>query len=130
MSTINLIIGGVDISENVEAESYSVDKVWKTNTEFTDVDGNDTVRRSGYFYELSVDLNDIPDDVMRSLAAALDSDTVSVTFTDPHSENCTTADFLRGERTGGRVSRELDDGLYWDMNIALKSKFYPSGGGL
>lgn len=30
MSTINLIIGGIDISKHVEVTSYSVRKVWKT----------------------------------------------------------------------------------------------------
>ena len=130
MSTINLIIGGVDISENVETESYSVKKVWKTNAEFTDVNGEDIIRRSGFFYELSVELHLVPDTLMRSLTAALDSDSISVTFTDPHSEDCTTASFLRGDSTGGKISQELDDGLLWDMSISLTSEFVQSGGGL
>ena len=130
MSTINLIIGGVDISENVETESYSVSKVWKTNAEFTDIDGNDVVRRSGFFYELSVDLHHVPDVLMRSLISALDSDSIPITFTDPHSEDCTTASFLRGDSTGGRVAQETDDGLLWDMGISLTSEFVPSGGGI
>ena len=48
MSTINLIIGGVDVSERVEVESYSVRKVWKTASEFTKFDGNEIANRVGY----------------------------------------------------------------------------------
>lgn len=128
MSTINLIIGGIDVSELVEPESYSVRKAWKIASEFTKFDGNEIVNRSGYYYELSVNLEDIPDMVMRSLTRALDSDKIESTFTDPHSADCTTAFFQRGESTGGKVANELDDGLYWDLSISVKSEVIPAEG--
>lgn len=128
MSTINLIIGGIDVSELVEPESYSVHKAWKIASEFTKFDGNEIVNRSGYYYELSVNLEDIPDTVMRSLTRALDSDKIESTFTDPHSADCTTAFFQRGESTGGKVANELDDGLYWDLSISVKSEVIPAEG--
>ena len=128
MNTINLIAGGVDVSERVEPESYSVRKVWKTSSEFTKYDGNEIVSRSGYYYELSVRLEDIPDTVMRALTGALDSDKIEITFTDPHSDDCTTAYFMRGDSTGGEVVNELDDGLYWNLSISVKSEVIPAGG--
>ncbi|MCX4257652.1 MAG: hypothetical protein OSJ54_12120 [Oscillospiraceae bacterium] len=131
MSTINLIIGGVDVSERVEVESYSVRKVWKTASEFTKFDGNEIANRVGCYYELSVSFEDVPDGLMRTLTCALDSDTIEITFTDPHSENadgCTTAVFGRGESTGGKVANELDEGLSWNFGISLKSEVIPAEG--
>ena len=128
MSTINLMIGGVDVSERVETGSYSIRKVWKTASEFTKYDGNEIVNRSGYYYELSVRLEDIPDTVMWALTHALDSDKIEITFTDPHSDDCTTAFFTRGDSTGGEVANELDDGLYWNLSISVKSEVVPAGG--
>ncbi len=131
MSTINLIIGGVDVSERVEPESYSVRKIWKTASEFTKFDGNEVVKRNGYYYELSVNFEDLPDTLMRDLTGVLDSDTIEITFSDPHSKNadgCTTAVFGRGESTGGKVANELDDGLYWNLSISVKSEIIPAEG--
>lgn len=128
MSTINLIIGGVDVSECVEAESYSVRKVWKTASEFTKFDGNEVVKRSGHYYELSVNFEDVPDTLMRYLTRALDSDRIEITFTDPHSDDCTTASFIRGGSTGGKIANELDDGLYWNLSISVKSEIIPAEG--
>lgn len=128
MSTINLMIGGVDVSERVETGSYSIRKVWKTASEFIKSDGNEIINRSGYYYELSVRLEDIPDTVMRVLTGALDSDKIEITFTDPHSSDCTTAFFMRGDSTGGEVANELDDGLYWNLSISVKSEVVPAGG--
>lgn len=130
MSTINLIIGSVDVSENVETESYSVHKVWKTSTEFTRVDGSVITRRRGFFYELSVNLNGVHESIMHELISALDSDSIPITFSDPHSYGCTSVSFERGESTGGEISEELDDGLYWNLNTSLKSEFIPRGRGL
>lgn len=131
MSTINLIIGGIDISEHVEVTSYSVRKVWKTASEFTKFDGNEVIKRSGYYYELSVNFEDVSDVLMCALTSALDSDTIEITFTDPHSKNadgCTAAVFGRGESTGGKVANELDDGLYWNFGISVKSEVIPAEG--
>lgn len=128
MSTINLIIGGVDISEYVETESYSVRKVQKVASEFTRYDGSDVMKRSGYYYELSVNFEDIHNAVILSLISALDSDKIEITFTDPHSADCTTASFQRGESTGGEISKELDDGLYWNLGISVKSEIIPAEG--
>lgn len=131
MSTINLIIGGVDVSERVETESYSVRKVWKTASEFTRFDGNEIANRVGCYYELSVSFEDVSDALMRALTCALDSDKIEITFTDPHSEStdgCTTAVFGRGESTGGKVANELDDGLYWNLSISVKSEIIPAEG--
>lgn len=130
MSTINLIIGGVDVSENVGVNTYRIKKTWKLGTEFTGYDGKDVKSYTGYYYEISTALDDIPDELMSRLITALDSDTVEVTFTDPHSAaGTTTADFLRGESTGGEVAYELDDGLYWNLSITLKTELVPSSGG-
>ncbi len=129
-NTINLIVGGVDVSEFVERENYSIKKVWKTENSFTDSDGKEIIRRIGWNYQLSASFENIPDELMKRLTAALDNDTISITFTDPHSENMlTTDDFQRGESTGGKVSYELDDGLYWNFSFDLTSEFH-SGGGL
>lgn len=129
MSTIILSVGGVDVSEFVEAESYSVHKVWKTADTFTKYDGTEAVRRLGFYYEITVTLEDIRDEIMRSLTSAVDRDEFSVTFTDPHSADASTAPFIRGESTGGTVAHELDDGLYWNVSLSLRSQLV-SGNGL
>lgn len=128
MNTINLLIGGVDVSEFVETESYSVRKVRKTGQSFTKYDGTDVTPPLGFYYEITVSLEDIRDADMRALTAAVDNDDFSVTFTDPHTSNCTTAQFVRGESTGGTVSGELDDGLYWNVSLSLKSKLIGGDG--
>ena len=134
-STINLIIGGVDVSEYTERENFSVSKVWKTADSFTNYDGTEITVRSGWNYNIKASFDNIPDTLMYKLTAALDSDSISITFTDPHSRSedmCTTDTFLRGESTGGTVSCELDDGLRWNINISLDSVFHAAddGGGL
>lgn len=126
-NTITLIIGGVDISEFTERENYSINKVWKAADSFTNYDGSQIIKRSGWNYTLRARLENIPDKLMSELTAALDNDKISITFTDPHStgENmCTTDIFERGESTGGEVFCELDDGLRWNIDISLDSEFH------
>ncbi len=126
-NTMTLIIGGVNMSEFTERENYSVKKIWKTENSFTNYDGNEITQRSGWNYHLKASFENIPDEIMKELTAALDSDSIIVTFTDPHSseENgCTTESFLRGNSTGGSVSCELDDGLRWELGIDLDSQFH------
>ena len=131
-STINLIIGGVDVSEYTERENFSVSKVWKISDSFTNYDGTEITDRSGWNYNIKASFENIPDTLMYKLTAALDSDSISITFTDPHSRSedmCTTDTFLRGESTGGTVSCELDDGLRWNISISLDSVFHAADGG-
>lgn len=131
ISTINLIIGGVDVSEFVERGNYSILKIWKTEETFTTYAGKEIISRSGWNYRLKTSLSWIPDDLMRELTAALDNDRISVTFTDPHSsdENGCTADFFtRGDNTGGTIATEYDGQLRWDINISLMSEFHVYGG--
>ncbi len=130
MSTINLIIGGIDVSENVQKNSYQIQKIIKRGTEFTAFDGSETIRNIGQYYELHTSLEMLPDSLMRQLTAALNNDKIDVTFTDPHSADNTTIAFLRGENTGGEICNELDDGLYWNTSISLKSELTPVGDGL
>lgn len=133
MNNINLIIGGVDISEYVETDSYSARKAYEKSESFKNHDGKNIVSLKGFHYEISVKLELVPDAVMRKLTAALDSDIIPVTFTDPHSDapdGCTTAAFLRGDSTGGEIACQLDDGFRWDLSISLDSEFVPAGGGL
>lgn len=124
MSTINLIIGGVDFSEYVEKEDYSCirkDVIPKT---FTNYDGLVIAPRSGYYYELSVQFSELPEDVASSLAKCLDSDTISVTFTDLLSaaeDGTTTAYFNRPAEIGGSIAAETSDGDLWDMKVSLTS---------
>ena len=129
-NSINLIIGGTDISEFVEQENYSIKKVWKTESQFTNFDGTEIIKYIGWNYRLSASFENIPDDMMKKLTAALDNDVISITFTDPHSENMITTDnFQRGESTGGSVSYGSKDGLYWSLSIDLTSGSH-SGNGL
>ena len=130
MSTINLVIGGVDVGENVEVNTYRVHKVWKNGTSFTKFDGSSVERLLGYHYEINVSLTDVPDKLMRQLTSALDNNLITVKFSDPHADDITEADFVRSGQTGGEVEYELADGLYWGISISLKSKFVPFGGGL
>lgn len=130
MNTINLIIGGVDVSENVRCGSYRVQKIIKRGTEFTAFDGSEKVRNIGQYYELRTSLEMLPDNIMRQLTAALDSDKIDITFTDPHSSDSTTAVFMRGENTGGEISHELDDGLYWSTTVSLRSELITVSDGL
>lgn len=130
MSTINFIIDGTDVSEYIEAEAYSVNRVWETSEGFTDYTGKAVSFSKGYHYELSLNLEDVPDPVMRELTAALAKKTVSITFTDPHSVDCTTAQFLRGDSTGGEASNEYDGEIHWNLSMRLKSELVPSGDGL
>ena len=120
-STITLIIGNVDVSEFVECENYSVKKVWKGENSFTDINGKDV--KLNWNYQLKASFENVPETIMQEVTSALDNDTISITFTDPHSENMLTTDnFQRGESTGGSVSAELDDGLRWDLSIDLTSE--------
>ena len=130
--TITFIVGGVDVSEFTERQNYTVSKVWKTADSFTNYDGTVITNRSGWNYNIKASFENIPDELMYQLTAALDSDNISITFTDPHSQNenmCTTDTFQRGESTGGTVSCELDDGLRWNINISLDSLFHAGNGG-
>ncbi len=130
MNTINLIIGGIDVSENIQRDGYRVQKIIKRGTEFTAFDGSETVRNIGQYYELYASLENLPDNLMRKLTAALDNDKIDVIFSDPHSADSTTAVFLRGEDTGGEISNELDDGLFWNTTISLRSELIPVSNGL
>lgn len=133
MSTINLIIETVDISEWVEKESYSVRIVQEYSEEFTNYDGSKIKHRKGFHYAISLNLENIPDSVMRELSSALDSDKISIKFTNPLSEQsdgCTTANFLRGDEIRGEIAYELDDGLRWNTSLSLKSDFFPAGDSL
>ena len=130
--TINFIIGGIDVSEYTERENFTVNKVWKTAETFTNYDGNEITFRSGWHYNIKAQFQNIPDTLMYQLTAALDSDRIPITFTDPHSQSkdmCTTDTFLRGESTGGTVACELDDGLRWNISISLDSVFHAGNGG-
>ena len=130
--TIKFIIGGVDVSEYAERENYSVRKVWKISDSFTNYDGSVITSRSGWNYNIRASFENIPDTLMRQLTAALDNDSIPITFTDPHSSGedmCTEDTFLRGESTGGTVSCELDDGLRWNISISLDSIFHAADGG-
>lgn len=135
-STINFIIGGVDVSEYAERENYTVSKVWKTADSFTNYDGTVITNRNGWNYNIKASFENIPDKLMYQLTAVLDSDNIPITFTDPHSKSedmCTTDTFMRGESTGGTVACELDDGLRWNLSISLDSVFhspeFPAGDG-
>ena len=129
-NTINLIIGDIDISEFAERENYSIKKVWKIENSFTNFDGEEIISRTGWNYRLSASFENIPDEIMKQITSALDKDVISITFTDPHSENMlTTDDFMRGESTGGSVFCESDGELLWNFSIDLTSGFH-SGDGL
>ena len=135
-SNLKLIIGGVDVSDLAERENFSVNKIWNIADSFKGYDGQDIIMRNGWNYKIRAELKNIPDNVMSALTNALDNDTFSVTFTDPHSQSddrCTTDNFTRSESTGGTVVCELDDGLRWDIVLDITSEFHSgseSGGGL
>lgn len=74
----------------------------------------------------------VPTSVVKPLAAAMDADDISVTFTNLLATNedmTTTAEFKRPEITY-TLMHELDDGDYWDYTINLTSKIVPASGGL
>lgn len=129
-NTIKLVIGSVDVSEFTERENYSVNKKWQIADSFTAYDGKKIIKRSGWNYNIRAKLENIPDDIMYALTAALDNDTFAVTFTDPHSKSddrCTSDTFDRSESTGGSVVCELDDGLRWNIFINIDSQFHTAG---
>lgn len=130
MNTINLIVGGIDVSECVQRENYRVNKIIRRGTEFTAYDGSESVHNIGQYYELNVSLEKLSDRLMRQLTAALDNEKIEIIFTDPHSLDKTTAVFIRGDSTGGEICNELDDGLYWNASIFLKSELIPVSDGL
>ena len=132
MSTINLIIGGVDFSEWVEADSYSCIRRDIVPHSFTNYDGAE-YPRSGYRYELSVNLSELPEAAASALAKALDHDVIPITFTDLLSDSeddTTTASFKRPEEIGGSIAAETDDGDLWDMKISLTSAVTAVSGSL
>lgn len=133
MSTINLIIGGVDFSDWVEADSYSCIRRDIVPYSFTNYNGAEYAPRSGYRYELSVNLNELPETAASALAKALDNDKIKVRFTDllSSSEDGTTeAYFDRPEEIGGSIAAETDDGDLWDMKISLTSAVTAVSGSL
>ena len=133
MSTINLIIGEVDFSDWVEADSYSCIRRDIVPYSFTNYNGSEYAPRSGYRYELSVNLNELPEATASALAKALDNDKIKVRFTDllSSSEDGTTeAYFDRPEEIGGSIAAETDDGDLWDMKISLTSAVTAVSGSL
>lgn len=133
MSTINLIIGGVDFSEWVEVENYSCIRRDIVPHSFTNYDGTEYAPRSGYRYELSVNLNELPETAASALAKVLDHDVIPVKFTDLLSDSedgTTTASFERPEEIGGSIAAETDDGDLWNMKISLTSAVTAVSGSL
>ncbi len=130
MSTINLKIGNTDISEYVSPEEYSVRMLQKKseNSRFQKYDGTETSEVLGYYYELSANIELIPNVIAEQLAAVMAHDKFEAVFTDPFGSG--TAEFLRSDSAAFEVACELDDGLYWNINISLKSELIKSGGGL
>lgn len=132
MSTINLKIGETDISEYVSPESYSVRLVQKKseNSGFIKYDGTEVISVIGYYYEISASIEMIPDELARELASDISEEIFSCTFTAPFGSGC--ANFRRDGDVRFEVTAELDEGLYWDVSLALKSELitYGSGGGL
>ena len=133
MSTINLIIGGVDFSEWVETDSYTCIRRDIVPFAFTNHDGAEYAPRSGYRYELSVNLNELPEAAASVLAKALDNDKIKIKFTDLLSDaedGTTEAYFDRPEEIGGSIAAETDDGDLWDMKISLASAVTAVSGSL
>lgn len=133
MSTINLIIGGVDFSEYVEKEDYSCIRRDVIPKSFTNYDGSVIAPRSGYYYELSVQFSELSEDVASSLAKCLDSDTIAVTFTDLLSaaeDGTTAAYFNRPAEIGGSIAAETSDGDLWDLKVSLTSAVIAVSGSL
>ena len=133
MSTINLIIGEVDFSDWVEADSYTCIRRDIVPYSVTNYNGAEYAPRSGYRYELSVNLNELPEAAASALAKALDNDKIKVRFTDllSSSEDGTTeAYFDRPEEIGGSIAAETDDGDLWDMKISLTSAVTAVSGSL
>lgn len=133
MSTINLIIGGVDCSEWVETDSYTCVRRDIVPYSFTNYDGAEYAPRSGYRYELSVNLNELPEAAASALAKALDNDKIKVKFTDllsDYEDGTTEAYFDRPEEIGGSIAAETDDGDLWDMKISLTSAVTAVSGSL
>lgn len=130
MSTINLKIGGADVSEYVLAEGYTVRLVQKRsdNSSFTKYDGTEISRILGYYYEISASLLLVPDDLSKALAEAMSEEKFNVDFTDPFGLG--SAEFLHSDNTSFEVTAEVDDGLLWDIEISLRSELINSGGGL
>ena len=131
MNTINLKIGNTDVSEYVTAEGYTVRLVQKKseNSSFSKYDGTEVSKVLGYYYEISASLTLVPDNLSKALAAAMSEEQFNVNFTDPFGGG--SAKFLRNDSASFEVTAELDDGLYWDINISLRSDLINnSGGGL
>lgn len=131
MSTINLKIGNADVSEYVQADGYTVRLVQKKsgNSSFSKYDGTEVSAVLGYYYEISASLALVPDNTAKALAAAMSAENFNVDFTDPFGGG--SAEFLRSDSASFEVTAELDDGLYWDINISLRSELINnSGGGL
>lgn len=132
MSTINLIVGGVDVSDFVEAETYSCIRKDIIPKSFTRYDGVVIAPRSGYKYQVDVTLS-LPEKKAAALAAALDNDSISVTFTDLLSKAdgmVSTALFDRPENIGGSISAETDDGDEWEIELSLTSHLQSVSGSL
>ena len=133
MSTINLIIGEVDFSEWVEADSYTCVRRDIVPFAFTNYDGAEYAPRRGYRYELSVNLNELPEAAASALAKALDNDKIKVRFTDllcSSEDGTTEAYFDRPEEIGGSIAAETDDGDLWDMKRSLASAVKAVSGSL
>lgn len=133
MSTINLIIGGIDFSEWVETDSYTCVRRDIVPYSFTTYNGSEYAPRSGYRYELSVNLSELPETAASALAKALDNDKIKVKFTDLLSDaedGTTEAYFDRPEEIGGSIAAETDDGDLWDMKISLTSAVTAVSGSL
>lgn len=130
MSTINLKIGGTDVSEYVLVESYTVRQIQKKseNSSFPKYDGTEVSKVLGYYYEISASLMLVPDNTAKALAAAVSWEKFNVDFTDPFGGG--NAEFLKSDSTSFEVAAEVDDGLLWDIEISLRSNLIKPADGL
>lgn len=131
---INLVIGGVDVSELVNVDSYNLSckPSYDPDSILQNYDGNEHKDLIGEKYAISLTLEMVPTDIVKPLAQAMHSDIVSVTFINLLStaENMlTTADFERPEITY-TLKHELDGVDYWDYGINLTSKLVTTSDGL
>ncbi len=127
MGNIYLSIGSTDLSEWVEVESYSVSKNWVEAANFKALNGDEIIKYSGFYYEISVDFKNVPTAVMGVIASAAESDKYTVAFTDM-SGGRVSAEFLRAESVQGEIARKLNGDVLWNTSLSVRSEFMPADG--
>lgn len=118
---IKLIIGGVNVGASVD--KYGVDyPTVKGNNSMATYSGEQVEDTLGRRIVLSIGLGDVPNAIATSLMAAINSESIAVTYSAPmpvqNTFKCTSSSIDVSDSTPDEV---IDTNTTWDITLTLES---------